>query len=433
MNRASDPAFDLIIVGAGIAGVVCLYYARKAGLNALLLERQDRVGGLWAQLPAWQDIQIHQNDWTLGDLPIDGTDQASIQRNIQAWVERFELASSIRLNSPVLKATVTTNGWQLATPERTYFCSNLVSATGVHNRPSIPTIERSNSSVIEYHSSALQDPALLSGLDVMIVGGGASAYDLLELCIEHQARHLVWVYRSLKWMVPTRKPKHLAGDLRGLSKQQMQGVSVAQMNVEFNLDLQARYAKFGLLDILPDGQFDFDRQQMIPGRRGMIENFKRIERHRSEIARIAGRTVELSTGARLDVDLLLWGTGYQLDLSYFDVPALAEITRIDAMAARCGSLFRSLDAPNLYCLGPALLETTSTSPWAYAHSCRTIVAHLCGKARLDTEPILKNLNYFELPKFLASRDPQNYPPESWYGDYRDLALNHPDDKPLPIP
>ena len=91
--------FDLIIVGGGIGGVVCLYYARKAGLAVLLLERQGSVGGLWARLPAWQDIQINENDWTMADLPITGTDQASIVGNIQAWVDRFGLAPAMRLNT----------------------------------------------------------------------------------------------------------------------------------------------------------------------------------------------------------------------------------------------------------------------------------------------------------------------------------------------
>jgi cation diffusion facilitator CzcD-associated flavoprotein CzcO len=79
-----DRPLDVIVIGAGIGGVLALYYARKAGLDALLLERQDIVGGLWAQLPPWQDIQFARTDWTLGDLPIAGEDQASIRDNIQA-------------------------------------------------------------------------------------------------------------------------------------------------------------------------------------------------------------------------------------------------------------------------------------------------------------------------------------------------------------
>lgn len=425
--------YDLLIVGGGIGGVIGLHYAKKAGLKVLLLEKQAVVGGLWAQLPAWQDIQINQNDWTLGDLPITGTDQASIARNIQAWVDKFDLAPLMRLNTPVTNAQATSSGWKVATPHGVYFSRFLLAASGGHNRPVIPQVERQHSAIEEFHSSALRDPNSLTGKDVVVVGGGASAFDLLDLCFQYKARRAVWVYRSLKWMVPTRKPKHLAGDLRGLSRQQMVGVSVEQMNADINQDLLGRYEKFGLNELLPQGRFDFARHQMIPGRCGMIANFASIERHQGEISRLSGRTIYLSSGARFDADVVLWGTGYDVDLRYFDSPALAQTTRAEALAARCGSLFRSLDAPNLFFLAPSLLESTSTSPWAYAHAARTIMSHICGKATLDTEPVLQKLNYFELAKFLATRDPENYPPDTWFANYRDLAMNHPDAEPLPIP
>ena len=67
-----DRVLDVAIIGGGLAGLVHLHYARQAGLDALVLERQAGVGGLWHQLPAWQDIQICPVDWTAGDLPIDG-------------------------------------------------------------------------------------------------------------------------------------------------------------------------------------------------------------------------------------------------------------------------------------------------------------------------------------------------------------------------
>jgi len=48
---ASNTHYDLIIVGGGIGGVICLKYARDAGLRTLLLERRERIGGLWRDLP----------------------------------------------------------------------------------------------------------------------------------------------------------------------------------------------------------------------------------------------------------------------------------------------------------------------------------------------------------------------------------------------
>ena len=346
---------------------------------------------------------------------------------------KFHLAPLIRLNTPVINAQATLRGWKVTSPDGVYFSRYLITATGVHNQPVIPQVQRQQSAIEEFHSSALRDPCGLSGKDVVVVGGGASAYDLLDLCFQYQARRVVWVYRSLKWMVPTRKPKHLAGDLRGLSRQQMLGISVEQMNVDINQVLLGRYEKFGLQELLPQGRFDLGRHQMIPGRCGMIANFAKIDRHRGEISRLSGRTVHLASGTRFDADVVLWGTGYEVDLTYFDSRGLAQITRTEALAARCGSLFRSLDAANLFFLALSLLESTSTSPWAYAHACRTIVSHICGKAMLDTEPVLQKLNYFELAKFLAARDHENFPPDTWFASYQDLAMNHPDTEPMPIP
>ena len=425
-------ALDLIIIGGGIGGVISLYYAKKAGLKVLLLEKQGVAGGLWAQLPAWQDIQINPLDWTLGDIPISGARQPSIADNIRTWIDKFDLSPQMRLNTPVVRATVTESGWRVETPRRIYFSRYLVCATGGHNHAFMPPAERLNPSVREYHSSALQDPAALTGKDVVVVGGGASAYDLLELCFEHQVRRVIWVYRSLKWMVPTRKPKQLAGDIRGLARQQMSGMSVEQMNRDVNLDLRGRYEKFGLQKILPSNQFDFDRDQLIPGRCGMIENFNKIERFQSEIAQISGRTVQFSSGEETDADVILWGTGYTLDLSYFDSPHLVSISRVDQLAQRCGCLFRSLDAPNLFFLAVAL-ESTGSTPWAYTHACRSIVSHICGKAYLDSVPVPQKVNHFDLAKFLAVRDHGNYPPDSWFAAYRNMALSWPDDQAMPIP
>ena len=428
----NDNPLDLVIIGGGIGGIIGLYYARKSGLNALLLEKQGAVGGLWAQLPNWQDIQFGRIDWTLGDLPIEGEDQRSILKNIQAWVDRFNLAPYIRLDTTVQLAKATDSGWTVLTSAQTYTSRYLISATGGHNRPIVPPIDRSKSSIKEYHSAALRDPTELAGKEVMVVGGGASAYDLLDLCLEHKARRIVWIYRSLRWMVPTRKPKNVAGSVRGLAKQQMLGNSVEEISRDINQDLRGRYEKFGLQEILPEHDFDLNRDQLIPGRRGMIEHFSKIERHRGQIASIEGQTVRLSSGGRIGVDLILWGTGYEIDLSYFASPTLAAITRIDDLAKRCSSVFRSLDEPNLFFLS-VLLDSTGTAPWAYALACRSIVSQIRNKAHFDTEPTPRKINHFDLAKFLAERDPDSYPPGVWRSEYEKLAFARSENEPMPIP
>jgi cation diffusion facilitator CzcD-associated flavoprotein CzcO len=430
--QVNEP-LDLIIIGGGIGGVVCLYYAKRAGLNALLLEKQDVVGGLWARLPEWQDIQSPAKEWTLGDLPIEGEDQKSVLKNIQAWVDRFELASRIRLGEPVERAAADEAGWRVSTKAQTYRSRFLVSATGGHNRPVVPPVERSHVSIEEYHSSALRDPAVISGSAVLVVGGGASAYDLIELCLKHQARRIAWVYRATRWMRPTQKPKNIAGDTRALARMQMLGNSAEQISRDITRDFRQRYEQYGLQEILPDEDFDLRRHQLIPGRREMINHFREIAKHRGEVARIEGRSVHVTSGARIDVDLVLWGTGYEMELGYFASPALAKIRRIDDLARRCGSLFRSLDEPNLFFLAVLLDATGASMTWSYAHACRSIVSHICGKAHLDAVPVAGKLAHFELAAFLAERDPYNYPPGVWRSQYEKLALEYPQNEPLPIP
>jgi cation diffusion facilitator CzcD-associated flavoprotein CzcO len=424
---------DLVIIGGGIGGVICLKYASAAGLDAILLERKNGVGGIWHDLPAWQDIQIRKEDWTLGSLPIAGEDQSSIVDNINAWVERFDLSSMIRLNTEVSSARPVDGGWEIVAGRRTYHSRFLVAATGGHNRAVVPEVERAGSTIREHHSSTLEDPTEISGRRVVVVGGGASAYDLLDLCFEHNARSVTWVYRSLKWMRPTRKKKYFGTDVRFLAKQQMLGVPIETLNRLVNRDLRARYQKARIEEILPGYDFDFRRHQLIPGRRGMIANFGRIERQPGEIVRVSGSTAELSNGHTIETDTILWGTGYAVDLSYFSVEGLSGVTRLDELERHCGSLFLSLDAANLFFLAPAVLETVTSTPWAYAHAARSIVSHIRGGCVFDDTPIEGHVNHYDLARFLARRDRANFIPGLWYVKYLVSSLWHPKNRPLPIP
>ncbi len=424
--------FDLIIIGGGPGGIISLHYALQAGLRAIVIEQAPVVGGLWTRLPAWQDIQNRAEDWTLGDLPIVDEYQPSVAANIQAWVDRFALAPHIRVNCQVLAAAHTDAGWSVQTPNGTLRSRALISATGVHNQPLIPTVRRNDSRVLEFHSLTLRDPTILSGKTAVVVGGGASAFDLLDLCIEHNASRVVWVYRSLKWMAPTRKAKRFASNVRELAKAYFNGESVRNLSAALDMDLRSRYRKFGLEEILPLAPFDLDRDQLIPGRHRMIERFRQIERHNSQIGAIDETSVQLEDGATVHADIVLWGTGYTMNLSHLPGIGLERVKSPSDLARRCGALVVSLDAPNLYFISVGL-ESTSATPWHYAHLARTIVSQICGTASLGSEPVVNHLNYFGVPPFLAEFDSVNFPEHSWQGQYRSYFNDYPNELPLPIP
>ncbi|MCP3712929.1 NAD(P)-binding domain-containing protein [Paraburkholderia sp. CNPSo 3274] len=354
-------------------------------------------------------------------------------RNIEAWVERFDLAPQIVLNAPVTSAQSCGDGWQVTTEGALYQSRWLIAATGGHNRPVVPQVKRNDSSIAEYHSFELCNPEELRGKRVTVVGGGASAYDLLDLCFAYQASSIAWIYRSTKWMRPTRQVKYLGTDVRLLAKYQMLGLSTSAMNRRINEDLRARYKKAGITEIMPEGDFDIRRDQIIPGRPRMIQGFRSIERHRGEVQSVHGKTIRLSNGDEIGTGLLLWGTGYAMDLGYLGLDSLTKASGLNEISARCYSVFRSIDAPNLFLLAPGVLETNTSTPWAYAHVARSIMSHITGTTVFVDPPVQALTNRYDLVKMLAPHDRRNYSFGHWYLKYLRLAMFHPKARPMPIP
>jgi hypothetical protein len=217
---------------------------------------------------------------------------------------------------------------------------------------------------------------------------------------------VIWAYRGMRWFMPTRKPKHVAGSVRGFAKRQVGGMTTEQLNAAIGADLRSRYEKFGITDIMPTRDFDVRHDQLIPGRAGMLERYTAIERHRASVVDITGGTVKLSDGHRVAADLLLWGTGYGMDLSYFEAPALRSIRTLDALAARCGCIFRSLDAENLYFLGVGL-DGIGSAPWSHALLCRSMMSHIGGTARLDNEALDHRFNHFDIVEAPPAEGPDH--------------------------
>jgi hypothetical protein len=427
----ADRLLDVAIIGAGIAGVIHLHYARQAGLDAVVLEARPGIGGLWRELPAWQDIQISVADWAVGDLPLAGPLAPQIVANIQVWVERFALADGIRLDSPVRRARHVGDAWQLDTPQGPVRARHLVAASGGHNTPLIPDLRRVDSRVREWHASALHAPHALAGRDVLVVGGGASAFDLIEQCLEHGARRLMWVYRGVRWFTPTTRPKAIAGSVRPFAKMQAGGMSAAQQNAAIAADMAARYQKFGIQAIEPERPPDVLQDQLIPGRPRLIENFGRIERFRGSVEAIEGGRITLSDGTRLDADIILWGTGYATELRWFEHPRIAAIRSVNELCARCACIFRSIDAPDLYFPGVGL-DGIGAAPWAYMLIARSIMSHIRGTARLDMLKIDHKVNHFDIVRHLEPRDPGSFPEGRGWAFYRDIAMDTPDDRPYPL-
>jgi hypothetical protein len=212
---------------------------------------------------------------------------------------------------------------------------------------------------------------------------------------------------------------------------QAQGLSAAEQSALLNADLVPRYAKFGLQAIQPARPVDVLHDQLFPGRPRMIQHYGHIERHAGTVAAIDGGRVTLADGTRLEVDIVLWGTGYATDLRYFEDPKLSVIRSVNELCERCGCIFRSLDAPDLYFPGVGL-DGIGSAPWAYMLIARSVMSHIRGTAQLDAVPVGHKVNHFEIVRHLAARDRGSYPDGRGWDWYRRIALDTPDDQPYPL-
>lgn len=410
--------FDAIVIGAGIAGVIFLKYASERGLQCLALEKQDEIGGLWTWLPAWQDIQNRKEDFAINDVPLAGVKQADVLQFVRAWVQTYDLAPLIRLQHEVISVSWKDQRWSVQTDRGTFAANYLIVATGVQNEPWIPQVERSDADINERHSSNLHQPGILANQRVTVVGGGTSAWDLLDLAIEHQASEIHWVHRSNRWCLPTSKTKQSAWpNLRELSIVQTLARSTGAVNRFLRWLLRRLYDHFQVTEMKPAEPFDIQKHQLIPGRATMIQNLQALTRHQSEVESIRHQEITLKNGERFASDILLWGTGYRMNLAFLDLPEYRQIDKLDELRTRLGSLVRALDYPHLFFLGMSLADSTSSTPFLDAVEAKSIVAHILGQCEIPRKMIPNHVAYWDLFKFFASFDQQNYPRPWWRVKY----------------
>jgi thioredoxin reductase (NADPH) len=152
---------DVVIIGAGPAGLAAALWCDELGLDALLLEQNERTGG-----------QLHSIYGPLENYP--GVRAANGSEFVERFAERvsdadFDVWTNVEIQSVDLKA----KRIHLASGEELQSISIII-ATGVRRRQlGIPgEKEFVGRGVIE---SASRDRANFAGKDVCVIGGGDAA------------------------------------------------------------------------------------------------------------------------------------------------------------------------------------------------------------------------------------------------------------------
>ncbi len=181
---------DVLIVGAGFAGMYQLYRLRELGVRTVVIEAGSDVGGTWYwnRYPgarcdvtsleySYSWSKEVQNDWVWNELMAS---QPEIERYLQYVVDRFDLRRDVLFNTRVQSAHYdeTAKGWTLTTDRGdTLRAPFTIMATGCLSAPMLPNIPGIDS----FQGTSVQtslwpkDGVELAGKRIGIIGTGSSA------------------------------------------------------------------------------------------------------------------------------------------------------------------------------------------------------------------------------------------------------------------
>jgi thioredoxin reductase len=247
LNRMYKPAKPVrnIIVGAGPAGVQLAYFFKKAGIDYVILERNQMAGSFFDRYPhTGQLISINKrhtgsdnddfklrHDWN-SLLSDDGPkftdyskdyypDSKDLVRYINDFAKKYEL--NIKYNSRVEKIRkFEKGGYVLAVEEGdkkwVYRCERLIIATGMGVPDMgglIDNSKRKCKHYAEFEKDYFKKPENLKKYEnknVLIIGNGNSGFELANHLTPYAAKIDVMGNRPKKWASVT----HYAGDLRSI-------------------------------------------------------------------------------------------------------------------------------------------------------------------------------------------------------------------------
>lgn len=152
---------DIIIVGAGTAGLSAAIYALRAGKKALILEANS-YGGQIVNSPEVENYP--------GIKHISGYEFAT-----NLYEQAVALGAEVKYER-VIKITNEKDRKIVETTEETYECKSIIIATGAKNRPlGVDREEELIGAGISYCATC--DGAFFRGKEVAVVGGGNTALE----------------------------------------------------------------------------------------------------------------------------------------------------------------------------------------------------------------------------------------------------------------
>src|SRR6202140_1584321 len=217
-NKSKPEAYDVVVVGAGFAGMYMLHRLRGQGFSVRVYEQGGDVGGTWYwnRYPgarcdvesmqysySFSDELQQEWDWSEGYAP-----QHEILRYANHVADRFKLRPDIQFNTRVDRAGFdeSVNTWQVATSDgSTVTAKYVVLATGCLSNARMPDIKGlADFKGKVYHTGHWPHERIdFTGQRVGVIGTGSSAIQSVPIIAE-EASQLTVFQRTANFSIPAR-------------------------------------------------------------------------------------------------------------------------------------------------------------------------------------------------------------------------------------
>jgi putative flavoprotein involved in K+ transport len=317
----SRDRFDVAVIGAGQAGLAIGYFLAQEGRRFVILESADSVGSAWRD--RWDSLLLFTSRRydSLPGLSFPGNPdgypgRAEVIAYLEQYAASFDLP--IEFNSRVRSLTKEDGKFVVESADRVIEADQVVVATGSFQVPNLAAVSgQLEPEVFQIHSTGYRRPSDVPKGDVVVVGGGNTGFQIAK---ELSASHNVQLAIGSR---QTPLPQRILGR-----------------------DIFWWLTKLGVLEKTVDsriGRRARDRDTLIGSSSRELKRRYGVGL-KPRVVGASGRTLSFADRTELEVDAVIWATGYRPDHSWIEA---AVMDSEGSVRHRRGVT----DVPGLYFLG----------------------------------------------------------------------------------